>query len=172
MAAPLQVVGTHGFSSVMALLGPQRLILDYVGLFQGVLSLGPELHTIVRLNRNMTIRVQQHFIRRRNAVLAKQMETFPTIVDDIRLWDWPSSLWPLPTWRRWRVEVWWCFDEYSRVDCGWKIQETFWFSRLPDLRELLPRVFTTAGLYAHRRLELSSWTWDYDSPWWQEEHHV
>ena len=79
MAAPLQAVGTHGFSSVMALLGPQHLILDYLGLFQGVLFPGPELHTIVRLNRNMTIRVQQHFIRRRNAVLAKQMENFPTI---------------------------------------------------------------------------------------------
>ena len=38
MAAPLQAVGTHGFSSVMALLGPQRLILDYVVLFQGCLS--------------------------------------------------------------------------------------------------------------------------------------
>ena len=49
MAAPLQAVGTHGFSSVMALLGPQHLILDYVGLFQGCLSPGPELHAIVSL---------------------------------------------------------------------------------------------------------------------------
>ena len=72
-------MGTHGLSIVMALPGPQHLILDYVGLFQGVLFPGPELHTIVRLNRNMTIQVQQHFIRRRNAVLAKQMENFPTI---------------------------------------------------------------------------------------------
>ena len=171
MAAPLQAVGTHCFSSVMALPGPQHLILDNVGLFQGVLFPGPELHTIVRLNRTM-IQVRMISIRRRNAVLAKQMETFPTIVDGIRLWDWPSSLWPLPTWRRWRVEVWWCFDEYSRVDRRWKIQETFWFSRLPDLRELLPRVFTTAGLYTHRRFELSLWTWDYDDPWWQEQDHV
>ena len=169
MAAPLQAVGTHGLSSVMALLEPQRLILDYVDLFQGDLSPGAEIHTIVRLNRTMTIRVRQHSIRRRNAVLAKQMETFPTIVDDIRLWDWPSSLWPLPTWRRWRVDVWWYFDEYSRFDRGWHKEETFWFSRFPDLREILSRDSTTAGLYTHRRFELSLWTWDYEDPWWQEQ---
>ena len=171
MAAPLQAVGTHGLSSVMALLGPQHLILDYVGLFQGVLSPGPELHTIVRLNRTM-IQVRMISIRRRNAVLAEQMEKFPTIVADIVLWGWPSSLWPLPTWRRWRMDVWWYFDEYSRVDRGWHIQDTFWFSRFPDSRELWSRVFTTAGLYTHRRFELSSWTWDYQDPWWQEQDHV
>ena len=166
MAAPLQAVGTHGFSSVMALLGPQHLILDYVGLFQG--CLGPELHTIVGLNRTL----RMHLIRRRNALLAEQMEKFPTIVDDIVLWGWPSDLWPLPTWRRWCVDVWWYFDDSSRFDRGWHKEETFWSSRFPDLREILSRVFTTAGFYAHRRLEVSSWTWDYESPWWQEEQHV
>ena len=105
-------------------------------------------------------------------IYVQQMEQFPTLVDDIRLWGWPSSLRPLPTWTRWRVDVWWYFDEYSRFDRGWHIQETLWFSRVPDLRKIVSQVFTTAGLYTHRRFELSLWAWDYDDPWWQEQDHV
>ena len=172
VASPVSTMGSFGLSVVVALPGPQHLILSYVGLFARGLSPLPELHAVARLSSGMAIAVQQLLLRRRNTLLAEQMMKFPTIVDDILAWGWPSSLWPLPQWKRWRVDVWWNYDDDTRHDHGWHIEETMWFSRLPDLKRVFSRVFTAAGLYAHRRFELSSWVWDYGEPWWQEQNHV
>ncbi len=43
---------------------------------------------------------------------------------------------------------------------------------LSELPSVYKRVFDPGGLYQHRRLELSSWTWGYDEPQWAEEDHM
>ena len=80
--------------------------------------------------------MHQLLLLRRNTLLAEQMLRFPTVVDDLLAWGWPSSLWPLPKWKRWRVDVWWYCDDNSQHYQGWHIEETMWFSQLPDLRAL------------------------------------
>ncbi len=88
-------------------------------------------------------------------------------------WGDPFRYWPVPTWRMWRVEVWW-FLPGGKGPGGryWMRDAYYYMVTLSELPSLYKRVFETGGLYQHRRLVLSSWTWAYDEPQWAEEDHM
>ena len=108
----------------------------------------------------------------------RALERFPHLATDIERYGEPFQYWPFPCWRKWKVEVWWYFDGgargaiYSLYGEGWTCEHIFWMNSLAELPAIHRNMFRTAGLYNHLRLELSSWTWDYDEPFWQEEDHL
>ena len=113
--------------------------------------------------------IQQRRLRRRNYAL----ERYPTLAIDEERFGEPIGYWPMPRWRKWKVEVWWFFDETSRVSGeGCIIQYIYWMDSLAELSAIHRTMFTTGGLYSRLRLELSTWTWDDNEPVWQEEVHV
>ena len=99
--------------------------------------------------------------------------TLSTLAIDVERLVEPIGYWPMPRWRKWKVEVWLFFEETSRVSGeGCIIQYIYWMDSLAELSAIHRTMFTTGGLYSRLRLELSTWTWDYNEPAWQEEVHV
>jgi hypothetical protein len=128
---------------------------------------------------------QQCRLRQRNYAL----ELLPTFATDVKRYGEPFQYWPWPCWRKWKVEVWRYFDGNSRgvinnvYGEGWNCSHTYWMNSLADLSAIPRNMWTNAGLYKplrrttaelykHRRLELSSWVWDHTEEFWQEEEHV
>ena len=92
-------------------------------------------------------------------------QRFPQLESDIETWGEPYAYFPLPTWRLWRVDVWWL------AKGSWERQEQFHFVALSELQRVYWQMLHLPGLYQFRRLELSSWTWDYEDGEWAEEDH-
>ena len=98
--------------------------------------------------------------------------------DDILTWGEPYSYLPVPTWRMWRMDVWRNMAQGKGIwtgrswESGWHRWERCYMVSLSDLQAIYQRLFHSGGLYEHLRLELSSWTWSYDDPEWEEEDHL
>ena len=92
--------------------------------------------------------------------------------DDILTWGEPYSYLPVPTWRMWRMDVWRNMAQGKGVwtgwswESGWHRWERCYMVSLSDLQAICSLY---GGLYGHLRLELSSWTWSYGDPKWEEE---
>ena len=112
--------------------------------------------------------IQKRRLRQRNYAL----QHYSTFAADVERYGEPFQYWPLPSWRMWKVEVWWYFDGYSRHDRGWICERTYWMNSLAQLSDRQRNMYRTAGLYKHLQLTLSSWIWDYTDQVWQEEDHV
>ena len=98
--------------------------------------------------------------------------------DDILTWGEPYRYLPVPTWRMWRMDVWRYMAEGKGIwtgrswESGWHRWERCYMVSLSDLQAIYQRLFHSGGLYEHLRLELSSWTWSYGDPDWEEEDHL
>ena len=90
--------------------------------------------------------------------------------DDILTWGEPFRYLPVPTWRMWRMDVW--RNMAGIVSRTWHRWERCYMVSMSHLQAIYQRLFHTVGLYEHLRLELSSWTWSYDDPEWEEENHI
>ena len=98
--------------------------------------------------------------------------TFSSLLHDVNRFGEPVCYWPVPMWRCWQVEDWLFFPKNRNPDRRWLLSETYWIYTLTHLPTLHERLPSTAGLYLHRRLCLSSWVWTYDEPHWCEENHL
>ena len=90
----------------------------------------------------------------------------------------PYVYWPVPTWRKWKVDVWWYFAEsrtgriIEAFGHGWTHMETYWMSSLVEMSGVHRRMFRSGGMYNHLQMTVSSWVWDYEVGEWEEEDHV
>ena len=122
--------------------------------------------------------IETYIQRGRLRLRHRALERFPHLATDIERYGEPLRYWPRPYWLNWRVDVWWYFDgsargaTYSLYGEGWTCEYTFWMNSLAELPAIHRNIPETVGLYNRLHLELSSWTWDYEDPFWQEEDHV
>ena len=105
-------------------------------------------------------------------------ERWPTFPQDVEKYGEPWKYYPIPTWRLWKLDVWWYFASpmsyriAAAYNPGWSIQETYWMSEMHELIEIYKRMYKTVGLYTHVQLMLSISTWDYLIQTWADHDHV
>ena len=112
--------------------------------------------------------IQKRRLRQQNYALFH----YYTFAADVERYGEPFRYWPSPSWRMWKVEVWWYFDGLHRYDRGWICERTYWMNSLAQLSDIHRNMYRTAGMYNHFQLTLSSWIWDYTYQVWQEEDHT
>ena len=164
-------------SAALQLFALEPLVLrvfQYVTLFEGQYNttLSRIAKTLKQTSSTCLMCIRSCEADMYEASLAKASEVFPSVVADVARYGRPVSVLPLPTWRLWRVDVWWRYPNGSRAGRGWELAEVHWISELHLLHQTYENSYLTAGLYENLRMELSSWTWQYHDRQWMEEYRV
>ena len=95
-----------------------------------------------------------------------------TLAEDEQLWGPPYMYYPLPSWRQWRLQVWWYVVNRSSRRLGWIMAHEDWIRSLHDMQNAMTRAPTTGGLYSHIVVQIDPWTWDYEDRVWVPEDHI
>ena len=151
------------------LLGDTSVLDNYSKYY---FSAWPGLSFIVSVCVTSKKWVHTYIIHRRNERRNKASERYPRLIMDVERYGKPFVYWPVPQWRKWKVDVWWYFDEDSDVsEEGWICEQTCWMNTLAELSYTHKNMYTTGGLYNRLHLKIIPWTWDYDGTFWKEEDH-
>ena len=166
---------TSTFKNLLGAENTLHLVLQFVGACRSLwpVTLTSAGAVIQHVSAELSVCVAKYRKDQENkSGLAAAAKMFPALMNDISLYGSPSMVLPLPTWRSWRVDVWWCFPESTPVLKGWILGERRWMKELCFLPTVYESLYLPGGVYKNLRLELSSWTWDYDSQCWEEEDRV
>ncbi len=98
------------------------------------------------------------------------LNRFPDFLDLEASWmGSPTSLWPVPMRRFFKIKVWLYFSDHRNYGTGWYGTEVYWVSAIADIGNVL--MHRNYGLYTHVQFVISMWTFDMIDQTWMELNH-
>jgi hypothetical protein len=110
--------------------------------------------------------------RRRDEQRAVVIDRFPGFIDVEARYGRPVELLPYPSWRQFKVAVWFYFDGHHINGTAWLKHHVQWVTSLSEVGRVWCETTRTGGLYKHVQLVVTMWMFDMIDQVWEEEDHI